>query len=63
MLLSSLLLVTASTISATPVPVITEPTTPMDHGKLAWFDGTFDALVEKAEAEGKIIFLDFWADW
>jgi thiol:disulfide interchange protein len=63
MLLSSLLLATASIISAPPVPVNTEPPAPVDHGKLSWFEGSFEALLEKAEAEGKILFLDFWADW
>ena len=57
MLLSALLLASAAS------PVVPAPAPTPDHGKLAWVDGTFEALVEKAEAQGKIIFLDFWADW
>ena len=55
MLLSALLL-TGSGALAAPAPA-------PDHGKLAWVDGTFEALVEQAEAADKLIFLDFWADW
>jgi thiol:disulfide interchange protein len=34
-----------------------------DHGKLPWFEGTFDQLLAKAKAENKPVFIDFWAEW
>lgn len=33
------------------------------HGKLAWFDGGFDAALAAAGREGRLVFLDFWTDW
>ena len=34
-----------------------------DHGKVAWFEGTFEDVLAKAKAEKKIVFLDFWTSW
>ncbi|MCZ6596855.1 MAG: hypothetical protein O7B99_04380 [Planctomycetota bacterium] len=35
---------------------------PVQHGKLTWFQGSFEELLQEAEKSGKIMFLDFWAD-
>jgi hypothetical protein len=34
-----------------------------DHGKVAWFEGSFEAALAKAKADKKIVFLDFWTSW
>lgn len=34
-----------------------------DHGKLAWFEGSFEDVLAKAKASNKIVFLDFWTSW
>jgi thiol-disulfide isomerase/thioredoxin len=34
-----------------------------DHGKIAWFEGSFEAALAKAKAENKLIFIDFWTSW
>jgi thioredoxin-related protein len=33
------------------------------HGKLTWFQGSFDDLVRQATQSKKIIFIDFWTTW
>jgi hypothetical protein len=44
-------------------PSAAAATTLDDHGKLPWFEGTYEELLAKAKAEDKIIFLDFWTSW
>lgn len=41
------------------------PATPVsgEHGKLPWYEGTFAEALVEAEAQNKIIFVDFWTDW
>ncbi len=41
------------------------PATPVsgEHGKLPWYEGTFAEALVEAEAENKILFIDFWTDW
>jgi thioredoxin-like negative regulator of GroEL len=34
-----------------------------EHGRLDWFDGSFEQALAKAKAEKKILFIDFWAGW
>lgn len=34
-----------------------------DHGKLNWFDGTYEEALKSAKESKKLIFLDFWTDW
>lgn len=57
--------------SLTALPVMQPNTTAtiesttiaLDHGKLAWFDGTFEEATAHAAASKKILFLDFWTEW
>lgn len=37
--------------------------TPVDHGKLPWFEGTYEEVLAKASAENKLVFIDFWTEW
>jgi thiol-disulfide isomerase/thioredoxin len=34
-----------------------------DHGRLDWFQGTFEEALAKAKKEQKLVFVDFWASW
>jgi thiol-disulfide isomerase/thioredoxin len=34
-----------------------------DHGKLPWFEGTYEELMAKALDEDKLVFVDFWTNW
>jgi thioredoxin-related protein len=34
-----------------------------DHGKIAWYQGSFDDAVREATRTKKIIFIDFWTSW
>ena len=36
---------------------------PTDHGRLPWFEGTYEAALEKAATENKLVFIDFWTEW
>lgn len=36
---------------------------PGDHGRLDWFQGTFEEALAKAKKEQKLVFIDFWASW
>jgi tetratricopeptide (TPR) repeat protein len=33
------------------------------HGKIKWFEGTYQELLAKAAEEDKVIFLNFYTDW
>lgn len=33
------------------------------HGKLNWFEGTYEEALAKAASENKIVFMDFWTEW
>ena len=57
------MLLTTIALAGLALPPATPAPTAVDHGKLAWFDGTWDELLAEAERSNKIIFLDFWADW
>ena len=49
--------------AALVLPTAGSPPPAEDHGKLPWFEGTFAEVLAKAEAENKLVFIDFWADW
>jgi thiol-disulfide isomerase/thioredoxin len=44
-------------------PLEGRPATQPEHGKLAWFEGGYEAALAKAKAENKLIFIDFWTTW
>ncbi len=48
----------ASTAGAFPAPSVLD-----DHGKLPWVEGSFEELLERAQKEDRLIFIDFWTDW
>jgi hypothetical protein len=61
--------VAALALLAPPAPAAT-PSAPTaavalagDHGKLPWFQGTFDELLAAAKKDNKLVFIDFWAEW
>lgn len=56
-------LLTAAALSLAPAGA--DPAAALDdeHGKLPWFEGTWEELLQEAEAKEKIVFLDFWAEW
>ena len=33
------------------------------HGKLPWFEGSYEEALLHAEASGRIVFVDFWTEW
>jgi len=56
------MLLTSVAVAALLAPAAPSAT-PGDHGKLPWFEGTFEELLAKAKTEKKIVFLDFWTSW
>jgi len=63
MLLTSLAVAVLMATPATRAAPAGIPLAPGDHGKIAWFEGTFEAALAKAKAENKLIFIDFWTSW
>jgi len=60
MWITTLALATLSS-PATPL-LVTEPTRD-DHGKLAWFEGSYKNAIRAAKTEDKLVFVDFWTTW
>jgi hypothetical protein len=54
------MLLTLVTSAALALPA---PPAAREHGKLPWYDGTYAEALAEAEAQNKIVFLDFWTDW
>lgn len=57
---------TACALAALSVPAAVPAAAPAiddGHGKLDWFEGTFEELLAESAKSEKIIFLDFWTDW
>ncbi|MDF1799929.1 MAG: thioredoxin family protein, partial [Planctomycetota bacterium] len=70
MLLTSLslvgLLAVASTSDTTPTCPTPDDTAltlsaPLQHGKVDWFDGTYEELLEKAKKEDRVVLLSFFS--
>ena len=38
------------------------PTT-ADHGKIDWFEGTFEQALQEAAEADRLLFIDFWTEW
>lgn len=55
----------APTVDLAPAPthVAAAASAALEHGKLDWFQGSFDALLAEAARTKKIIFVDFWTSW
>jgi len=60
--LAGLAMPAATAPEPNPAPALTAPAA-RDHGKLEWFEGTWDQLLAEAKRSNKIVFLDFWASW
>lgn len=45
------------------VPIAEKPHATAEHGKLPWFQGTFEELLAEAAKTKKLVFMDFWTDW
>lgn len=67
MLLSSIavmaLMSTRPGINPAPTVVPSAGLVRGDHGKLDWFEGSFEKLLQKAKVSNKLVFLDFWTSW
>jgi thioredoxin-like negative regulator of GroEL len=70
MMLTSLaiapLLAIASLLSANPVapsPAVRPGITTEEHGKLDWFQGSFEEALAQAKTSNKLVFVDFWTTW
>jgi thioredoxin-related protein len=50
----------AARIEPAPCPALTAGD---EHGKLAWFNGSFDDAVREASRTKKLVFIDFWTTW
>jgi hypothetical protein len=61
-LLLGLLAVPAAAASPLAPVALTEVST-ADHGKLDWFEGTYEEALAEAAKSKKLIFMDFWTDW
>lgn len=56
----------ASLLSAEPVAPLSAAgpqAAAEEHGKLAWFQGSFEDALAQAKASNKLVFIDFWTTW
>lgn len=64
-----LLTVLAAAVLAAPAPPVAPALAPLavttveGHGKLHWFDGSYEEALTEAAASDKLVFIDFWTDW
>jgi hypothetical protein len=49
--------------SQDPAPVNPPKVAKAEHGKVAWFEGTFEQALAQAQAKKQLVFLDFWTEW
>jgi thiol-disulfide isomerase/thioredoxin len=65
MLLTTLAI--ASLLSAPPIApgpsAVMARLSAEDHGKLNWFQGSFEEALAQAKASNKLVFIDFWTTW
>lgn len=59
----------AAAVLAVPAMTPPRPSAPAmatvtdGHGKLNWFEGSYEEALAAAATEQKIIFMDFWTEW
>jgi len=63
MWITTLALTALSSPCAPPVAPLVAPASRGDHGKIAWFEGSYKDAVRAAKTEDKLIFIDFWTTW
>ena len=49
--------------SATPQAPPVRPAPAADHGKVKWFEGTYEQALAEAAAKKQLVFVDFWTEW
>lgn len=58
---------TVAVLAATPTPAPSALAVPAPaaegHGKIAWFEGTYEEALAQAKASKKLVFIDFWTTW
>jgi|GEM_PF-1148138 len=52
----------AQPLAAPPMPATLSRVT-CGHGRLSWFEGSFDEAAANASAQRRILFVDFWTEW
>jgi len=52
-----------SAAALTFAPAEAHAAAPTDHGKLPWFEGTWEEVLAEATKTNKLVFVDFWTDW
>lgn len=57
-----MLTLTALVLGLAALPAPAAPLGP-SHGRLDWFQGSFEELLAEARRDERLVFLDFWADW
>ncbi|MFT7668377.1 MAG: thiol-disulfide isomerase/thioredoxin [Planctomycetota bacterium] len=64
LLIAAVLAVPDPQLTATPDP---EPASGkpcvIDHGKLNWFEGTYEEALVSAAKSKQLVFIDFWTEW
>jgi thioredoxin 1 len=48
----------AVALPSAPPPIVSE-----DHGKLPWFEGTYEDALQEAKSKNKLVFIDLWTTW
>ncbi|TDJ66765.1 MAG: DUF255 domain-containing protein [Planctomycetota bacterium] len=50
-------------LSAMPGAAAQGPRDEPARGAIEWFEGTYQAALDRAAAEERLVFIDFWTDW
>ena len=63
MLLLSLATLALYLPPAIALPPATTHAVSADHGKLPWFEGSYEDALKEAKAKNKLVFVDLWTTW
>lgn len=63
MSLSALLLVLATPAAPLEELALESPASLVEEERLEWFAGSWDDLLERARAQDRLVFVEFWASW